>query len=289
MKKLKISSYGVLQKEFKQHIEDIIVVNIPWDLLLHVKIETPPITNEKELKKFLKFEISQNISMETNEFFFDYLPSQGGITHALVIKNSDLTLFLENIYEKNVPEPDILYPDILRELLPVKKFPGVWIYFILSKEYSGTVIMDSDKFLNIRFSELSLQNVSQIILDETGFTLFEIEESRNEELTSEARKIFTVLMQDLLAEIERDMLVTINTTGENFNIDMVEGISIISESSLFYEILRENIDFTTLIREKYMAPDFIIQIKKNTLTGLTGLLLRGGYELGKVKSLQWKN
>jgi hypothetical protein len=179
----------------------------------------------------------------------------------------------------------VAYPNILAELLIVKKLPGRWVYIVLGEHTSGIVIMNGEHILNVRMIDLSLNEINHIVREETGFEIFEIENSGNEELIGQAKKIVDSITYDILGIIGREVIISINTTEqEKLSIEMIDGISLVCRSSIIKEaILSTESDIKSKLSEAILT---VLPHPQLSLADL-GLLYRGGLELGKVKSITW--
>ncbi|ODN30086.1 hypothetical protein [Fervidobacterium thailandense] len=281
-KNLKITDYGKIMKY--PDLEDVVVVNLPWDILRTVFLELPPVPKEQDRLNLAAIEIKRLYDF-ISDVEVALLPSVGGKQLAIFVEKTDLNRYLSTI---NIGiEPDVAYPDLFSELLLVQKFPGYWVYFIMGKAVSGTVLMFGDMILNIRIHEMALNTVDRIVLEETGFELCEIEKSENSELIERAEKIVESLIGELITEAEREVIITVNTTDvEKVAIDQIEGVVFLANSKIISNSLLST-EYEGFLRRKLTSPSLKIDIPKDISLSIAGLLYRGGLEFGKVKSLSW--
>ncbi|AMW33231.1 hypothetical protein NA23_08270 [Fervidobacterium islandicum] len=278
--KLRIKSY------YPQFIlpdpEDITVVNVPWDIIQMIFLELPPTKKEKDRIRAAELEIRRIYNL-SEDLIVSCIPSLFGKCLTFFLKRTDFFRYLSSYNIDFIP--DVAYPNILAELLIAKKLPGRWIYIVLSEYSSGIVIMNGENILNVRMIDFSLNEVNHLIKEETGFELFEIENSGNEELIGYAKRIVGSIIYDILAIINREVIITINTTElEKLSVEMVDGISMVCRSTVLKEaLLSTDSDFKSKLSEAV----FSFRPHAELTIADLGLLYRGGLELGKVKSITW--
>ncbi|WP_073072937.1 hypothetical protein [Thermosipho atlanticus] len=175
--RVRVKKFGEYKSNIKFEIDDLIVVNLPWDLILHLSIETPGIVNEKQLREYLSIEISQNLGIDSSELYFDYVKPISDKINVFVVKEADLKVYLEKIKSQGIPEPDVAYPDILKEVLVLQKYVGLNLYFIVTNDYSGTLILMDKNLRHMRFSYLTLEYLNKVVTDEFGINIYETEKS----------------------------------------------------------------------------------------------------------------
>ncbi|MBO8138897.1 MAG: hypothetical protein J7J43_06560 [Thermosipho sp. (in: Bacteria)] len=281
--KVKIKEMNEFNSNLKFQSDDLIVVNLPWDLLLHLSIDVPGITKEKELKEYLQIEVSQNLGMEPEELYFDYVKPFVDKINVFVVKKYELNQYLDNITSFGIPEPDILYPDILKEMLMLKRFVGLNLYFVISNDYSGTMILMDNNLKFMRFSYLNLEYLNRIIHDEFGESIYDIENSNDPELIDRTKQFLKSLIVDFISEIEREILISINSTNGEVSSDILNGITIITDSKLVNDSIEENYTLGEILSKKFVGPQLNFSIENYSYLGCMGLLVRGGNEIGKVK------
>ncbi|MDK2885770.1 MAG: hypothetical protein PWP54_328 [Thermosipho sp. (in: thermotogales)] len=281
--KVKIKEMGEFNSNIKFQDDDLIVVNLPWDLILHLSIEVPGIKKEKELKEFLQIEVSQNLGMEPDELYFDYIKPFTDKINVFVVKKYELNQYLENISSVGIPEPDILFPDIIKEMLMIKRYVGLNMYFVITSDYSGTLIlMDNDlKFL--RFSYLTLEYLNRVVYDEFGEGIYNIEKFGDMELKNRVKQFLKPLIVDFISEIEREILISVNSTEGEISTDILNGIIIVTDSKLVNNAIEENYSLGDILSKKFVSPHLIFTVEEYSYLGCLGLMVRGGNEIGKVK------
>ncbi|MGB9613888.1 MAG: hypothetical protein ACPL3B_00070 [Fervidobacterium sp.] len=273
---------GIFQQPIIPDPEDIVVVNIPWDIIQTVYVELPPMKNIRERNKIAELEIRRLMDIH-DELSVSTIPSLFGKTLVFFVKKSDYVHFK---ISKNINfEPDVAYPNIFSELLLLRKFPGYWLYLVLGKTLSGIVVMHDQFIINTRIFDFSVDDINSVIKEETGFALDEIETSGNVDLLNTAQRIIESLSSDILARLERELIISINTTEiEKITINQVSGIMIVCDSTL----IRNNvISSQGSFEGKFSEPDYILSPQNRISLSDLGLLYRGGLEIGKVKSIKW--
>ena len=265
--------------------EDLVVVNVPWDIIRTAFVELPTIKKEADKLRLAELEI-RRITGISEDLNVGYIPSVGGKMLVLYSTMADLIKFLNS---SNVTfEPDVAYPNILSEILLINKLPGYWAYLVLGKYTSGIVIMNGGTILNIRIIDFPFEDINHIVQEETGFDIFEIEKSGNEDLIETTRKILSTISMDISSGIEREIIITVNTTEvEKITVDQLTSIAIVSDSQILTDTLISEERNQSALQGKFVEPVFKIPIKKNYPLSQIGLLYRGGFELGKVKSIRW--
>uniref|UniRef100_A0A7C4CDH1 Pilus assembly protein PilM n=1 Tax=Fervidobacterium thailandense TaxID=1008305 RepID=A0A7C4CDH1_9BACT len=281
-KRLKIVDYGRTMKV--PDYEDVIVVNLPWDILRTAFLELPLIPRKKDLLNLAAIEIKRIYDF-VSDIEVALLPSAAGKQLAIFVEKTDLNRYLSTIGIG--VEPDVAYPDLFSELLLIQKYPGYWVYFIMGKSVSGTVLMFGDMILNVRIHELALNSIDRIVLEETGFELCEIERSENSELHKKAQKIVESLVGELMTEAEREVIITVNTTEvEKVALEQIDGVVFVTNSQIISNSLLSS-EYEMYLRRKLTSPSLRMEIPKNLSLSIAGLLYRGGLEFGRVKSLSW--
>ncbi len=262
--------------------EDVVVINLPIDIIQTAFIELPPVKNEKDTKRIVELELRSNADI-TDEINVGYVKSVHNKVLALYVKKTDYTQYK---LSKNIEfEPDVAYPNIFSELLITKKLPGYWMYLVLGRLNSAIVIMNGDRVIGLRIIDFALEDINRIIKEETGFEMLEIEQSGNEELMESVKKIVESLSADIIGLIERELIISINTTEvEKLSINQITGIALICDFSMVKEIILQS---QWNFREKVSEAITLFNIPKRLTFSDIGLLYRGGLEFGKVKSIRW--
>jgi len=275
---------GFYQQPISPDPESMVVINIPWDIIQTTYIELPPVKNYSEMKKIAELEIRRLMDLN-EEINLSCIPTVYGKTLVLFVRKSDYDRYKMS---RNISfEPDVAYPNILSELLVTKKFPGYWMYLVLGRMSSGIVVMNNNSIINVRILDFSMEDISKIVKEETGFELFEIERSENEELTKAAKRIVDSISIDVLSQIERELIIATNTTEiEKIDIQMISGIVVVCDFKIMRDII---LGFEGNFRGKFSEPVLLFPTKDKNKIGLAdlGLIYRGGIEIGKVKSIKW--
>ncbi|MEN3043063.1 MAG: hypothetical protein ABDH59_07210 [Fervidobacterium sp.] len=261
--------------------EDIVVMNLPFDIIQTAFIELPAVKNEKDMRRIVELEL-KSIADINDEINVGYVKSIQNKVLALYVKRSD---YLQYKLSKNINfEPDVAYPNIFSELIIVKKLPGYWMYLVLGRMNSGVVVMNGDKIIGIRIIDFALEDINKIVKEETGFGISEIERSDNEDLIEAARKIIDTLSPDIVGLLERELIISINTTEiEKITINQIAGLCLICD----LKVLKEAILQLQWSFQKVTEAITILNIPQRLTFADAGLLYRGGVELGKVKSIRW--
>ncbi|WP_448377243.1 hypothetical protein [Fervidobacterium sp.] len=279
-KKIRIKSYH--QRFIQPDPEDLVVVNIPWDIIQTAFLELPPIKKESDRIRVAELELRRiyNLNEDIN---VSCVPSLFGKNFALFVRRADFMRFLETNGLNVIP--DIAYPSILLELLLVKKLPGRWVYVVLGEYTSGVIVMDGTAIMNLRIIDISTNEISHLIKEETGFELSEIENSGNEELIEQSKKILETIASDVFSIISREIIISINTTElEKLSIDLIDGIVLITKSKLIRNTIF--LEESEMVK-KFTDPVFLTKLYPQISISELGLVYRGGVELGKVKSIIW--
>jgi len=278
----KISVKGFFQGVLFPDPEDIVVINLPIDIVQAAFIELPPVKNEKDIKRIVELELKSAADIN-EDINVGYVKSIQNKVLALYVRKSD---YLQYKLSRNIEfEPDVAYPNIFAELVITKKLPGYWMYLVLGRTNSGIVIMNGSNIIGMRIIDFSLEDINRIVKEETGFEILEIERSGNEELIETTRKIIESLFADVVGLIEREIIISINTLEiEKITINQITGIALICDFDILRElILQSQWNF----REKVSEAITVLNIPNKITFADAGLLYRGGLELGKVKSIKW--
>lgn len=276
---------GYFEQVIQPDPEDLVVVNVPWEIIRTASIELPPMKNEVDRRKLAEIEIRRLFDIGVEQIEVGILPSFGDRAFALFVETEEFQRFLGSTGLSI--EPDVAFPTILSELLVVARLPGYWAYFVLGKTVSGTVLTFNEGVLNLRISEMTGDDIDKIVQDETGFSLLEIETTGNEELLSAARRIVESLAMEIVSAIEREVIITVNTTETiKLTPDQLEGLVVVCDSTLLSEaILNYSVEHE-VFRRRVSQPVLRFRLRKRYPHASVGLLYRGGLELGKVKSLR---
>lgn len=281
--KVKLYEVREYNNNFNFEVDDIIVVNLPWDYVLNLKLEVPLIKNKKELENFINIEISQNFNIDPSEFYFDYFHSFNNVISVFVVKKNEIEEYLNKLKSMNIPEPDIVYPDFLKESLLFQKYPGFNLFVFINKEYSGVLIFNNDQFVTIRYSDLSIKHLSEICEEEFGYTLYELEEIDDEVLIKDSKKFLYGFFGDLLSLIEREIYITLNSSNYEITLENLQTVTVFTDSKLLNELINEKYFESNILQNKFVNNNISYSLEKPRFLGCLGLLLRGGYEFGKVK------
>ncbi|ABR31586.1 hypothetical protein SU69_08830 [Thermosipho melanesiensis] len=271
------------ESTFEITVDDFVIVNIPWDYILNLKIDLPSVKNKKELEKLILLEISQSLGVQPNEFFFDYILNPNGKANVFIIKKEDFHAYFQVLSQRNIPEPDVVYPDFLKESLMFNKLPGYNIQFFINKNSSGILVFNNSELMEIRYSDFNLNNLSGILLDELGYTLYELEYLDDEDLINDGKTFITGIFNDLLSLIEREIFVTVNSMDEKIGIDSIQTIQIVTDSNILNEFIRERYTESSLLLNRFYFQDLSKILRNYRYLGVLGLLKRGGINFGKVE------
>ncbi len=265
-------------------VEDIVIVEIPLEIIRTSVLEPPAVRKEKEIQNFIILELSRMLEINA-KIVASHIKTLGNKLYVFYMFEEELKRYLSEF----PAEPDIVYPQFLSQLILLKKLPGTWAHIVLGNEASNISIFENDYILNTRIAELGLKYVFEMIKEETSFSLNEIERSNNVELLEQAEKIIESILPDLVSELEREIFVALNTTTlRKITINDLDGVVVVCDSKKIIRLLRKYSENEGGFNSKLVEPIFIFN---NILdfgdTGLLGLLYRGGLEFGKVKSIRW--
>lgn len=271
-----------LEERYFPDPEDISIINIPLDIIQTAFIELPPVKNGKDVKRILELEL-KSVADISDEINFGYIKSVQNKVLAIYVKRSD---YIQYKLTKNIEfEPDVAYPNIFSELVIIKKFPGYWMYLVLGRFNSAIVIMNGDRIIGLRIIDFALEDINRVIKEETGFDMIEIEQSGNEDLIETVKKIIESLSADIIALIEREMIISINTTEvEKISINQIAGVAVICDFNIVRDIILQS---QWNFRDRISEAITLFKIPKKLTFSDVGLLYRGGLEIGKVKSIKW--
>ncbi|ANQ54541.1 hypothetical protein BG95_00180 [Thermosipho sp. 1063] len=281
--KTRLSSFKEWDLDFQPTVDDIIVVNIPWDYILNLKIPLPAVKNKKEIDKLLLLEITQNLGIQPEQIYYDYLITSNNIANVFVVKKEELQNYFQNLYAKKIPEPDILYPDFFKESILLSRFPGYSMQLFINKKYSGMLVFNDSDLIEVRYSDLSLKNFDEVLLDEFGYSIYELEYIDDETLIKDVKAFLMNFFSDFLSLIEREVFITINSMEEKIGLENIQTIQIVTDSNIINELLKEHYDDSTLLLNRFFFQDFIPLVKHYRFLGVLGLLKRGGISVGKIK------
>ncbi|MBZ4649713.1 hypothetical protein [Thermosipho sp. (in: thermotogales)] len=283
--KIKIKELREYNGDFEFEVDDLIIVNIPWDLILNLNLQMPMIKKRKDIENYIVLEVSQNFNLESSEFSFDFLKTSNGL-EVFVVRKADLNEYFHKLESMKIPEPDIVCPDFFKESLLLSKFPGYNIEFFINSEYSGLIILNGSSIESVRYSELSLKYLNDLCNDEFGYNLYEVEDLDDEALKEDVSRFLYNFLGDMFSLIEREIFVSLNSSQKQLTIEDIQSGFVYTDSELVNKLIFEHYTDSEIFNKIFTARNFKYPVIKPKYLGSLGLITRGGFEFGKFKFIQ---
>ncbi len=267
--------------KFKFQPEDVIVTTIDTGMTLFIDAPVPlRVKRIREIINIGKVEAARIMGIPIDSISVTPVGKRSGKYLFAVAKNTDIE---ENVVRKlkslELPEPDIVIPDSMK-YLQVLSFPthGNAVYVVTNffKNYTSMFLVSEGEIVGVRSMYPNLEELFQVLKDEFGLTMPEVNLLGGIDGSSELYAFLKEGFTNLSMEINRE-LVQLLRTGKELAMGDVSLFTLVTDpiclslplSNAISEVLNVNV------------------VVKN-VKGLNGLLLRGGMEFGKVKSLQQK-
>jgi len=270
-----------LIESFNFEPEDIVATSLDMGMTVFIDVAVPiRLKKMKEILNIGKAEAARIMGMSMEDISVALVGKHMGKSVFAVAKNSDIEKsVIEYLRGLGIPEPDIVIPDATKYLQAVT-FPmsGRVIYIVTNffKNYVSVFLVSGGQVIAVRNIYPDLKSVFQIINERFGLTVPELY-VMGDILDEDLRGFLVEGFVNLTMEINREISQLLRSAGE-ISLNDIDLIVLISDPSSFSS------PFSDAVSEVLK-----LSVSVENVRELGGLLLRGGREFGKVKSIQQKS
>ncbi len=265
---------------FKFDPEDIVVTSLDMGLTIFVDVFIPlKLKKMKEILSIGKAEAARTMGISMDDISVSLVGRHMGKSVFAVAKSEDIdNNVVKYLRSLGTPEPDIVIPDATKYLQAVS-FPvhGRVVYLVTNffKNYVSIFLVIDGQVAGVRNMYSDLKDVFKIVKDRFGLSIPEIY-VMGEILDDDLRNFMKTGFVNLAMEINRELVQLLRSEGE-LTLENVDLVVLISDPSSFSSLFSE-------------AASEVLKTKvySENIKELSGLLLRGGREFGKVESIQQK-
>ena len=293
-----VESDAVLEEvlgEIDMDVEDTVVLNAPVDSIVIYTFDLAPGMKRKEVKNYGKMMASRNLGLNQDDILIDLLGSAGNKGIFVVARKGTLMKYVSDVMARGFPEPDIVVPDFLKFLyLTTTPSVGELLLIVVSflQNYMAVLVFSGGVVVSVRVTSLELESAFGVIEDQFGLSRAEVIMRSSLKDMKDLCDFLKSSFENLAMEIDRETRVALRNGLKQLDISDLDVSLVYTEPASLEEPLFEamkNLEtFNELERKMYRpginVPDGVL----SKVRGALGLLVRGGYELGKVKSLRIK-
>ncbi len=274
-----------LSKKYAVDVEDLVIYSFPIENILFMNLNVPPKMDKRMIKNFALIEISRNLNLRPEEIVVDILEIFEGKALLVVSKREHIVQYVNKFVALGFYEPDILIPDVFKYLEFSTNTVGrrCLIIYNFFEDYYSIILSIGSYVVAIRIVLSNLWDYMEMMRESIGIPPVDLVSMRNLKDSPEVEKFFLTNFEDILIELEREIRVTSETAISSVSIDEIDRFEFLVDPPVLSDVLSKALSGSSTFSSK----DFeVIKPPESveTLGGL-GLLLRGGRELGKVKSI----
>jgi len=274
-----------LSKRYAVDIEDLVIYSFPIENILFMNLNVPPKMDKRMIKNFALIEISRNLNLRPEEIVVDILEIFEGKALLVVSKREHIVQYVNKFVALGFYEPDILIPDVFKYLEFSTNTVGrrCLIIYNFFEDYYSIILFIGSYVVAIRIVLSNLWDYMEMMRESIGIPPVDLVSMRNLKDSPEVEKFLLTNFEDILIELEREIKLTSETAISSVSIDEIDRFEFLVDPPVLSDVLSKALSGSSTFSSK----DFeVIKPPESveTLGGL-GLLLRGGRELGKVKSI----
>ena len=274
-----------LSKKYAVDVEDLVIYSFPIENILFMNLNVPPKMDKRMIKNFALIEISRNLNLRPEEIVVDILEIFEGKALLVVSKREHIVQYVNKFVALGFYEPDILIPDVFKYLEFSTNTVGrrCLIIYNFFEDYYSIILFIGSYVVAIRIVLSNLWDYMEMMRESIGIPPVDLVSMRNLKDSPEVEKFLLTNFEDILIELEREIRVTSETAISSVSIDEIDRFEFLVDPPVLSDVLSKALSGSSTFSSK----DFeVIKPPESveTLGGL-GLLLRGGRELGKVKSI----
>jgi len=274
-----------LSKKYAVDVEDLVVYSFPIENILFMNLNVPPRMDKKMIKNFALIEISRNLNLRPEEIVVDVLEIFEGKALLVVSKREHIVQYINKLVALGFYEPDVLVPDVFKYLEFSIESVGrkCLIIYNFFEDYYSILFLIGSNVVAIRIVLSNLWDYMEMMRESIGVPPLDLVSMRNLRDSPEVERFFLSNFEDILVELEREIRITSETAISSVSIDEMDRFEFLVDPPVLSDVLDRALSnsstFSSKNFEVIKPPESV-----ETLGGL-GLLLRGGRELGKVKSI----
>ena len=274
-----------LSKRYAVDVEDLVIYSFPIENILFMNLNVPPKMDKRMIKNFALIEISRNLNLRPEEIVVDILEIFEGKVLLVVSKREHIVQYVNKLVALGFYEPDILIPDVFKYLEFSTNTVGrrCLIIYNFFEDYYSIILSIGSYVVAIRIVLSNLWDYMEMMRESIGIPPVDLVSMRNLKDSPEVEKFLLTNFEDILIELEREIKLTSETAISSVSIDEIDRFEFLVDPPVLSDVLSKALSGSSTFSSK----DFeVIKPPESveTLGGL-GLLLRGGRELGKVKSI----
>ena len=274
-----------LSKKYAVDVEDLVIYSFPIENILFMNLNVPPKMDKRMIKNFALIEISRNLNLRPEEIVVDILEIFEGKVLLVVSKREHIVQYVNKLVALGFYEPDILIPDVFKYLEFSTNTVGrrCLIIYNFFEDYYSIILFIGSYVVAIRIVLSNLWDYMEMMRESIGIPPVDLVSMRNLKDSPEVEKFLLTNFEDILIELEREIKLTSETAISSVSIDEIDRFEFLVDPPVLSDVLSKALSGSSTFSSK----DFeVIKPPESveTLGGL-GLLLRGGRELGKVKSI----
>ncbi|RKX41104.1 MAG: hypothetical protein DRP23_01490 [Thermotogae bacterium] len=274
-----------LSKKYAVDVEDLVIYSFPIENILFMNLNVPPKMDKRMIKNFALIEISRNLNLRPEEIVVDILEVFEGKALLVVSKREHIVQYVNKLVALGFYEPDILIPDVFKYLEFSNNTMGrkCLIIYNFFEDYYSIIFFIGSYVVAIRIVLSNLWDYMEMMRESIGIPPVDLVSLGNLKDLPEVEKFLLTNFEDILIELEREIKLTSETAISSVSIDEIDRFEFLVDPPVLSDVLNKALSGSSTFSSK----DFeVIKPPESveTLGGL-GLLLRGGRELGKVKSI----
>lgn len=270
-----------LSKSVKKDEEDIVVASLPMENVLMVNLKVPRTVTSKMVKDYAVIEVARNLGILPEQLQVALFSRYEDNGLFFVSKKDQVKDFVNKLKLSGFPEADVVVPDVV-------KYLEVFEYYTRKEKLTSALLVICS-FLNDYYAILTLREGSytscRLIFSSFWDYLYVVQDTRGipigEMLTGNVRENLSFLepyFLDFLAELDREAKLSLDEAKLSM-LDRQYHLIDLHFFSDVYKSVAGKYEGTVLKR------GIVLETGGKVPCGLLGLLMRGGRELGKVKSL----
>ena len=268
-------------KKFEYRPEDVIVTSVGMEMVIFIDVAAPMKIKQKDLMNLGKAEASRVLGIPMDNISVYPVGRMGGKTLFSVVKISDIkNNVVEKLKKLGFPEPDVVIFDAIKYLYGISiPTHGNVVYIVHNfyKNYITLFLVSEANVVGARNIFLDLSGIFDALKGRFNLMISEISSMGNLDPVPDVREFLRETFSDLALEVSREYGTLIKSSIVEIQSDMIDLVSVISDPISFSQPLSEN-----------LSSVMNISVSTENVNGILGLLKRGGFEFGKVKSLQRK-
>ena len=268
-------------RKFEYRPEDVVVTSVGMEMVIFIDVAAPMKIKQKDLMNLGRAEASRVLGIPMDNISVYPVGRMGGKTLFSVVKISDIKgNLVEKLKKLGFPEPDVVIFDAAKYLYGTSiPTHGNVVYIVHNfyKNYITLFLISESNVVGIRNMSLDLSRIFAVLNDRFNLSISEISSMGNLDPVPDVREFLKETFSDLALEVNREYGTLLRSSIIEIQSDMIDLISVISDPVSFSQPLSEN-----------LSNVMNVSVSIENVNGIFGLLKRGGFEFGKVKSLQRK-